>query len=200
MATVVSPDRTEDNWAVNSPAHITGLETHEVFNQPPALTDYNLFLTDATLVSAIKREGAAWAEAQISELGRLLGTEELQRWGFEANENGPVLHTHDQAGNRRDEVVFHPSWHKLMQTSVEHQIHDLPWIEKRPGAHVARAALLMLTAQNEAGHTCPISMTFSGVAALRVEPDLARAWEPKILSSSYDPRFRPAHARLTGVA
>jgi putative acyl-CoA dehydrogenase len=92
-------------------------------------------------------------------------------------------------------VVFHPSWHKLMQTSVEHHVHNLPWVEKRPGAHIARAALLMLTAQNEAGHTCPISMTFSGVAALRVEPDLAREWEPKILSSNYDPRFRPAREK-----
>jgi putative acyl-CoA dehydrogenase len=172
-----------------------GNETQEVVNQPTPLTDYNLFLTDTTLVSAIKREGAAWAERQISELGRLLGTEEVQRWGFDANENKPVLHTHDRAGNRRDEVVFHPTWHKLMQTSVEHHVHNLPWIEKRPAAHVARAVLLMMTAQNEAGHTCPISMTFSGVAALRVEPDLAREWEPKILSSSYDSRFRPAHEK-----
>ncbi|HJX83088.1 MAG TPA: isovaleryl-CoA dehydrogenase [Candidatus Angelobacter sp.] len=180
---------------MNSSERIAGLETHDVFNQPPPLTDYNLFVTDSTLVSAIKREGAEWAEQQISELGRLLGTGEMQRWGFEANENEPVLHTHDRAGNRRDEVVFHPSWHKLMQTSVEHQVHNLPWVETRDGSHVARAALLMLTAQNEAGHTCPISMTFSGVAALRVDPDLARVWEPKILSSIYDPRFRPAQEK-----
>ncbi len=195
MPAVVSSNRTEDNWAVNSSERIAGLETHDVFNQPPPLTDYNLFVTDSTLVSAIKREGAEWAEQQISELGRLLGTGEMQRWGFEANENEPVLHTHDRAGNRRDEVVFHPSWHKLMQTSVEHQVHNLPWVETRDGSHVARAALLMLTAQNEAGHTCPISMTFSGVAALRVDPDLARVWEPKILSSIYDPRFRPAQEK-----
>src|SRR5438270_9779554 len=51
---------------------------------------------------------------------------------------------------------------------------------------------MMLTAQNEAGHTCPISMTFSAVAALRVELDLGRQWEPKILSSVYDPKFAPA--------
>jgi putative acyl-CoA dehydrogenase len=87
-----------------------------------------------------------------------------------------------------------------MRTSVENRLHSLPWldkekIEKRKGAHVARAALLMLTAQNEAGHTCPISMTFSAVAALRVEPELARAWEPKILSSTYDSRFAPAEEK-----
>lgn len=165
-------------------------------NQVPPLTGYNLFLTDRTLVQAIDREGAGWVREQITELGRLLGTEEVQRWGFDANENTPVLHTHDRYGNRRDEVIFHPAWHQLMRASVENRLHSLPWTEtKRAGAHLARAALMMLTAQNEAGHTCPISMTFSGMAALRAEPGLARQWEPKILSSVYDPKFAPAEEK-----
>src|SRR5947209_4175611 len=169
--------------------------TQAAENQVPPLTGYNLFLTDHTLSQAIDREGAGWARTQLTELGRMLGTEEAQRWGFDANENTPVLHTHDRYGNRRDEVVFHPSWHSLMKTSVENRLHSLPWIEQRKGANVARAALMMLTAQNEAGHTCPISMTFSAVAALRAEPALAREWEPKILSSIYDPQFRPASGK-----
>jgi putative acyl-CoA dehydrogenase len=164
-------------------------------NQVPPLTGYNLFLSDRTLVQAIEREGAGWAREQITELGRLLSTEEAQRWGFEANENEPVLHTHDRFGNRRDEVVFHPAWHNLMRTSVANRLHSLPWESGRSGAHVARAALMMLTAQNEAGHTCPISMTFSAVAALRAEPELAAEWEPRILSATYDPRFVPAHEK-----
>ncbi len=164
-------------------------------NQVPPLTGCNLFLSDATLVKAVAREGAGWAQAQICELGRLLGTEVAQRWGFDANESAPVLHTHDRYGNRRDEVVFHPSWHELMRTSVENRLHSLPWVEKRAGAHLARAVLMMLTAQNEAGHTCPISMTFSAVAALRAEPDLAHQWEPRILSSVYDPKFAPAEEK-----
>ncbi len=167
-------------------------------NQVPPLIGYNLFLSDPTLVKAVEREGAGWAQQQISELGRLLGAEVAQRWGFDANENTPVLHTHDRYGNRRDEVVFHPSWHELMRTSIAARLHSLPWVEKRNGAQVARAALLMLTAQNEAGHTCPISMTFSAVAALQAEPDLARQWQPKILSSVYDPKFAPA-AEKAGV-
>jgi putative acyl-CoA dehydrogenase len=164
-------------------------------NQVPPLTGYNLFLSDPTLAQAVEREGAGWAREQIAELGRLLGTEEAQRWGFEANENKPVLHTHDRFGNRRDEVVFHPSWHNLMRTSVANRLHCLPWEAARPGAHVARAALMMLTAQNEAGHTCPISMTFSAVASLREEAELAAEWEPRILSSAYDPRFAPAQEK-----
>ena len=204
---------------MNSPAKNAAIkaagDVHDVLNvlspnQAPLLTGYNLFLGDSTLATAVHREGAGWAQEQISELGRLLGTEEVQRWGFEANEHRPVLHTHDRYGNRRDEVVFHPAWHNLMRTSVEHKVHSLPWelstertqkpaqagkpemTGNRKGAHVARAALLMLTAQNEAGHTCPISMTFSCIAALRAEPDLVREWEPRILSSQYDPRFAPA--------
>jgi putative acyl-CoA dehydrogenase len=163
----------------------------QALNQVPPLTGYNLFLSDKTLVDAVSREGAQWAVEQITDLGRFLGTEEAQRWGFEANENLPTLHTHDPFGNRRDEVLFHPSWHNLMRTSVEHNLHSLPWLEKRKGAQVARAALLMITAQNEAGHTCPISMTFSGLAALQVEPELMREWSPKVLSSTYDQRFLP---------
>jgi putative acyl-CoA dehydrogenase len=202
---------------------LTPHTSEAVPNQVPPLTNYNLFLSDRTLVQALEREGAGWAIQQVSELGRLLGTEEAQRWGFDANENKPVLHTHDRVGNRRDEVVFHPAWHSLMRISVANRLHCLPWEMKTPGgtetrsgdaatrnkdkpeslatsqtgsgAHVARAALMMLTVQNEAGHTCPISMTFSAVAALRAEPELAREWEPRILSSSYDPQFAPAQQK-----
>ena len=166
--------------------------TGENSNQVPALTGYNIFLTDRTLLEAVKREGAAWALEQITELGEILGTTEAQNWGVEANENAPVLHTHDRSGNRRDEVIFYPSWHRLMKVSIGHRLHSLPWLEHKTGAHVARAALMMITVQNEAGHTCPVSMTFSGLASLRTEPALAREWEPRILSSAYDSRFMPA--------
>src|SRR5438105_7787735 len=177
---------------MNSPVLTATRSPEDVLNQVPPLTNYNLFMTDGTLVKAVDREVAEGAREQISELGGLLGTEEAQRWGFDANENKPVLHTHDRFGNRRDEVVFHPSWHSLMRTSVAHQVHSLAWREQKKGAHVARAILMMLTVQNEPGHTCPISMTFSGMAALRTEPELAREWEPRVLSTIYDARFRPA--------
>jgi putative acyl-CoA dehydrogenase len=168
------------------------LGTHEVTNQVAPLVGHNLYTGDRTLMAAVRRECASWAEAELSRLGAVLGGEEALSWGFAANENEPVLHTHDAAGNRRDEVVFHPSWHQLMRTSVEARIHSLPWVDARAGAHVTRAALLMITAENELGHTCPISMTFSSVAALRGDADLARVWEAQIVAASYDPRFRPA--------
>ncbi|HKW74268.1 MAG TPA: isovaleryl-CoA dehydrogenase [Terriglobales bacterium] len=190
-APIVPLPRGADNYRVNTPVHAPEHRA-EPLNQPPPLTDYNLFLSDPALTEAVRRLAAGWAVERIAELGRILGSEPAQQWGFEANENPPVLHTHDRYGARLDEVVFHPAWHNLMQLSMEHQLHSLPWLEQRAGAQVARAALLMITAQNEAGHTCPISMTFSGVAALQAEPDLLREWQQKILSSTYDPRFAPA--------
>ena len=181
---------------MNSPAQSS--ITSSTSNQTPILTGYNLFVTDAALVAAVQRGDAAWAHEDIAEFGRLLGTEEAQRWGVEANENPPVLHTHDRNGDRRDEVLFHPSWHELMRTSIGHRLHSLPWLEKRKGAQLARAALMMLAVQNEAGHTCPVSMTFSGLAALQAEPALAKQWGPQIVSSNYDPAFAPPD-RKNGV-
>ena len=43
--------------------------------------------------------------------------------------------------------------------------------------------------QAEGGHLCPISMTYSGVPALRATPELAEEWEPRLTSTSYDPRL-----------
>ena len=71
-----------------------------VLNQPPPLVNYNLFTQDAALVEGVKREGAEWAETQLTDIGELSGKEEVIRWGFDANENPPVLHTHDRYGHR----------------------------------------------------------------------------------------------------
>src|SRR5262249_45342596 len=90
-----------------------------------------------------------------------------------------------------------------MRLAVEHATHALPWREPRPGAHVARAALFSILAQVEAGHGCPISMTYSAVPALRVQPELAAEWEPRLTSTTYDPRMIPAAQKagaLCGMA
>ena len=177
--------------------------THAVVNQAPPLVDYNLFKTDGVLVEALEREGAGWARARLEEFGRLTGTEEAIRWGFQANENPPLLHTHDRFGHRIDEVEFHPAWHSLMRLSIEHGLASLPWTEPKQGAHVARAALMLLASENEAGHTCPVSMTYAVVPALRKQPDLALEWEPHIHRLKYDPRARPVSEKagaLMGMA
>src|SRR5207342_1747932 len=160
--------------------------THEVFNQAPPLEDYNPFDADEPLKEALRREGAEWAEARARELGAICGSRQTIRWGVEANERKPVLKTHDRYGNRIDEVEF-----------------DDPWRDPEPGAHVARAAMFMLLMQAEAGVGCPISMTYSAIPALRVQPELAAEWEDRFLSLDYDERSMPAERKsgaLCGMA
>jgi putative acyl-CoA dehydrogenase len=176
--------------------------TREGANQPPPLEGYNLFLENRPLADALEREGGGWASQRSAAFGDLLTGEPLE-WGRLANEHPPRLKTHDRFGNRIDEVEFHPAWHALMRTSIEHGLHALSWQEARPGAQVARAALFFLMAQVEAGHGCPISMTHAAVPALRAQHDLAADWEPLLTAPAYDPGLRPAHEKrgaLCGMA
>ena len=174
--------------AVIEPRHTDFGPSHEVLNQSPPLEPYNVFEQDRPLVEALHREGGGWAAGQVSEVGEIAGGEAVE-WGRQANENTPVLRTHDRYGHRIDEVEFHPAWHKLMDVSVSHGLHSLPWTAPEPGGHVARAAAFIVMGQAEGGHLCPISMTYSGVPALRATPELAEEWEPRLTSTSYDPRL-----------
>ncbi len=45
-----------------------------------------------------------------------------------------MLHTHDAAGNRIDEVEFHPAWHALMAIGTAAGVHSLAWTDERSGA------------------------------------------------------------------
>jgi putative acyl-CoA dehydrogenase len=165
--------------------------THEVFNQVPPLENRNLFLDNAPLVEALKREGGGWAHDRAAEAGAFWGGE-AQEWGRLANENPPVLKTHDAVGNRVDEVEFHPAWHQLMAAGKRWDMHGLPWNEPQPGAHVARAAIYMSGMQAEAGFCCPITMTFAAVPALGDSE-----WVPRLLSKEYDGSLRPDKAGAT---
>jgi putative acyl-CoA dehydrogenase len=161
------------------------MSTHEVTNQVPAPTAHDNAV-DPGLYEALHREGAGWAQAEVRELALLAGGEQAQEWGRLANENEPILRSHDRWGNRIDEVEFHPAWHELMGVAIGHGLHASPWREDRPGAHVARAAKLYAWGQVEAGHMCPLSMTYASVPALRVEPALAEVYEPLLASREYD--------------
>jgi len=176
--------------------------THSVLNQVPLLTDYDV-ADDPALLAALHREGGGWAEAELHELGVLAGAASTQEHARLANVNKPVLRTHDARGYRIDEVDFHPSWHVLMNTAVSHGLHAAPWADARPGAHVARAAKFMVWTQAEAGHGCPVSMTYACVPALRNAPDLAARFEPLLTSASYDFGLRAPDGKtglLAGMA
>ncbi|MFD7921089.1 acyl-CoA dehydrogenase family protein [Streptomyces sp. NPDC059740] len=165
-------------------------DTHDVVNQPPPLTDFHT-ADEPALLAAVRRGGAGWGEAQLLELGALAGTEEVQEQARMVEEQPPRLRTHDRFGHRVDEVEFHPAWHQLMARAVEHGLHAAPWAEDRPGAHLLRAAKFYVWSQAEAGHGCPISMTYAAVPALRAAPGLAVAYEPLLTSGTYDFGLRP---------
>jgi putative acyl-CoA dehydrogenase len=177
-----------------------GVATHEVTNQPPPLVDYNVFEADLPLREAVRREGAEWAEERIAAVGEFAGSERAQELGRLANENPPKLRTHDRFGNRVDIPEFHPAWHELMEIGVAHELHSSPWKDPQPGAHVARGAAFMCMSQAEAGIGCPLSMTYSVIPALRTQPELAAEWEPRFLSTAYDPANAPAEGKRGALA
>jgi putative acyl-CoA dehydrogenase len=186
---VSDPTRPDARW-----------RTHTVANQPPPLAGIDVFSSNLPLLEATRREGAAWALERAAALGKTVGGKPQQYWGRLANENKPVLKTHDRYGNRIDEVEFHPAWHNLMKLGVEHELHALPWRSDQDGAHAARAALYMTAMQAEAGFACPITMTFAVVPALRAQPDLLAEWEPLVTATSYDPRLIDAHEKGSAIA
>ncbi|HSA80260.1 MAG TPA: isovaleryl-CoA dehydrogenase [Geminicoccaceae bacterium] len=177
--------------------------THEVLNQPPPLENLNLFAQDAALRAAVTREGGAWGEDRLGRFGAWLGEARTIRLGEQANRNPPVLRSHDRFGHRIDEVEFARAWHELMGRAIAEQVHALPWVDQRSGAHVVRAGAAFLLNQVESGVCCPIAMTFAALPALRAAPEIAEAWTAKILSAEYDPSAQPVAAKrgaLIGMA
>jgi putative acyl-CoA dehydrogenase len=176
--------------------------THDVFNQVPPLAGHDV-AADEALLAAVAAHGAGWVLADLHELGRAAGSAEVIEQARLANEHSPVLRTHDRTGHRIDEVEFHPAWHQLMAAAVSHGLHAAPWASEQPGEHVARAAKFYVWTQAEAGHGCPISMTYSVVPALRHSPGLAARFEPLLTAPVYDPGLRAPESKrglLAGMA
>jgi putative acyl-CoA dehydrogenase len=166
--------------------------THTVDNQPVPLGPYNAYLSDTALREAVRREGGDWAQDPLGAYGAVVGGE-LMELGYFANENRPQLKAFDAQGRRIEEVEFHPAYHRAMQLGMQHGVHAYAWRNAgTPGAHVARAALVYMHNQAEAGTSCPLTMTHSAVPALRHQPELAQVWLPRIHSYDYDARVLPA--------
>ena len=168
----------------------TCAETHVVTNQVPPLNNINLYRDDLPLQEWVKRYQGDWADEALNAYGQLAGSK-LMEAGFLANENKPIFKSHDRYGHRIDLIEFHPAYHELMSAGIAAGITSAPWTDPRPGAQVARAATMYLHNQAEAGTSCPMTMTYACVPALKLQPDLAEHWLPKILSRQYDPRNLP---------
>jgi putative acyl-CoA dehydrogenase len=173
--------------------------SHVVTNQPPPLENYDLFSSDRALRDGVLREAPGINQSELIELGTLAGNPDVVQLGFDANTNPPELHTHDRYGNRIDEVRFHPAWHVLMSTAAGRGLHAAPWIDAEPHAHLRRAAKFYVWSQVEAGHGCPISMTYAAIPALRHSDALVAKWEHKFAARSYDPRLLPIGDKTSAI-
>ena len=173
----------------------TGWPTHEVYNQPGEIEDYNPYRSDHALVSAVAVFGAGWAEEKIDATAKIVGSTEVRTLARQANRVLPELVTHDRFGHRIDCIEFHPAWHRLMDHCYRSEAHSIAWNNGQTGAHVARAALSYLWNQGENGICCPAGMTYASIAALRHDKAQAEYWEPRILANAYDPRPVPAEEK-----
>ena len=151
-------------------------DTHEATNLASPLENHNTYLTDHALQEAVKREGGDWATDSLIAFGAESGSAPRILLGVQANENRPVLHTHDPYGRRIDQVDFHPAYHQLWEVYRKQGIHSSPWINPKPGAHVARTAKAYLQCLVEPGHGCPGTMTFAAVPVIKMVPSIAKTW------------------------
>src|SRR5271166_531433 len=163
-------------------------DTHVVTNQVPPLEEHNP-ASSPVLIEALIREGGQWGLDEVTTVGAISGSKQAHRWSELADRNRPILHTHDRFGHRVDEVEYDPAYHELMRTAIEHGLHAAPWADDRPGTHVVRAAKMSVW-NVEPGHTCPVSMTYAVVPALRFNPELAGVYEPLLTSRHYDPELK----------
>ena len=173
--------------------------THEVFNQPEPLVNYNLYETNRPLQDALKFNAPGLDTTALTQLGTRLGTAEMQAHARLANVHAPQLHTHDRFGRRIDEVEFHPSYHALMAESTGAGLHGTPWAASESRSpHVLRAAGFMLFTELEPASQCPISMTYAVTPALRSNAAIYADWAPQLTSRHYDPVLKPWREK-TGV-
>jgi putative acyl-CoA dehydrogenase len=164
-------------------------------NQSPPYVDVDLYGSDRPLQSAVAANAAADEAVALAAFGKHWGSAEMFDLARQANENPPILRAFDAKGFRRDVVEFHPAYHRFMADSVAAGLAASTWRDDAtpaaPPAQVARAARFYMAAQVETGHLCPITMTRAAVAALAAAPALVAELMPKIMSRSYDARFRP---------
>ncbi len=167
------------------------IATHEVFNQPEPLVDYDLFAGNTALRDALQFNAPGLDLAPLEALGGRLGTAEMQAHARLANVHAPQLRSHDRFGRRVDQVEFHPSYHALMAEAVQAGLHGAPRAGGSASPHMLlRAAGFMLFTELEPSVLGPISMTYAVTPALRGNPAVFADWRPKLTNRAYDPALK----------
>ncbi len=160
-------------------------------NQAPELKDYNVYASDPVLRRSVERGGAHWRDAELLRQGAEYGAEATLRAAEDANHFEPELHTHSRAGERIDQVRFHPAWHTMMAMARRNGIANLPFFDDRPSAWTAYAASLYMHSQIESGSTCPTTMTKACIPLMRLNEPLYADTAPLLASLEHDARDVP---------
>jgi putative acyl-CoA dehydrogenase len=176
-------------------------DSDEALNVVPAPVDHDVFDGDLALVDAVRHHGGEQHLARLHDLGRLAGSARSARWAEFVERHPPVLRSHDPYGRRIDEIDHHPAWHRLMQTGVRAGLSAAAWApDAADGAHLGRAAALLVWAQVETNHTAALTTTYAAVPALRAEEAVADVWLPRLASLAYESQLRAPQDKLGCLA
>jgi len=162
----------------------------------PTTRGLNFFEADPNLAFALEHyaapEDADRATPLMRELGHVAGGE-LDELALLADSNPPTLRSFDAAGQRMDEIVYHPAYVTMQQfgfsrfgfAAMSHRDGVLGWPGRVP--HVVKYALSYLFVQGEFGLFCPISMTDSAARVIsRFGPDhLRQRYLPGLTSTDF---------------
>ena len=179
--------------------------THVVFNQSLPFRDYNVFQTDQSLVKAIDEfvpKNQISALTHLSEVGKFCGSETYLDHSELAQRNRPTLRQFDNYGRRVDTIDYHPSYHVLMDKSLQAggAAYGYNNSVNNPSSHTVRAAIIYMLNQLEPGHCCPIVMTCASVPVLkRTQSETLLPLLTKLKSQVYDPRNVPIEQKKVNL-
>jgi len=108
------------------------------------------------------------------------------------DENLPYLNRFNNMGERTEEVVFHPDYHKLGACIWDTGVLSLL---KQPGNELLSGALSYFIAHNgEAGHACPVACTAGLIKLLQQIGSTAqqKKYLPQLLETDYAKRLHGA--------
>ena len=178
---------------------IAQLPTHDVYNMPPHMGDQNLWSDDRALEHWASVLGGHVHFDHFARVGRLAGLEETFEKANQANRHGPELRAFDRYGMRINAIEYHPAYHDLMDLAVANQVHNFAWHNEGNAGHLGQSILTYLFNQPEGGVMCPMAMAYSVVPSLRMAPEIAAEWMPRILSTKYDRRDIPASEKTSSM-
>ncbi len=165
-----STERRAPSCRTVSPARrfgaLTAIKAPASGARPAFKADEILWESEGALQSVVRSQlGVAFDRAQprLASMGERAANEGCA-WAAIADAHGPELHVRDRAGNRIDEVAYHPAYRLLQQLGYGGGIvaatYDPALAAERGDAPRALTfALGYLFSQAESGMYCPVCMT-----------------------------------------